>query len=103
METAALRKANGVVAYGTTGTTHGQYPAVKGYVRTHLHLGGYLFEPLDDGKLTRFSMIFHADLNLPGPRWFSSVADRFKPKLMIEKVNNMRTAIATIHLNEDEE
>ncbi|KAH7709788.1 START domain protein [Aphelenchoides avenae] len=98
-----LRKPNGVVAFGSTGTTHAEYPPIKGYVRTQLHLGGYLFEPLEDGKSTRFSMIFHADLNLPGPRFFSSVADRFKPKLMVEKVNNMRTAIATIHMPEDQE
>ncbi|KAH7709786.1 hypothetical protein AAVH_22944 [Aphelenchoides avenae] len=52
---------------------------------------------------SRFSMVFHADLNLPGPRFFSSVADRFKPKLMVEKVNKMRTAIASLHMPQDDE
>ncbi|KAH7725323.1 START domain protein [Aphelenchoides avenae] len=73
-----LRKDNGDVVFGAVGTTHADYPPAKGYVRTHQYLGGYVLQPLD-AETARFSMIFHADLNLPGPRFLSSMADRFKP------------------------
>ncbi|KAH7720820.1 START domain protein [Aphelenchoides avenae] len=97
-----VRKENGDVVFGSTSTTHAQYLPVKGYVRTLQHLGGYVLQPTGGGA-TRFSMLFHADLNLPGPRFLSSVADRFKPKLMVEKVANLRAAIAKIPLDEDEQ
>lgn len=42
---------------------------------------------------TDFSMLFHADLNLSVPRFVSSLVDRFKPKLMAEKIGNLRKAI----------
>lgn len=96
-----LRKENGDVVFGSTSTTHAQFPPAKGYVRTHQHLGGYVMQPM--GERTRFLMLFHADLNLPGPRFLSSVADRFKPKLMVEKINNLRAAIASVQLKEEDE
>jgi hypothetical protein len=80
--------------FGSTGTTHPQYPPVKGYVRTRQHLGGYYMKPnVADSSSTDFSMLFHADLNLSAPRFVASLVDRFKPKLMAEKVGNLRKAI----------
>uniref|UniRef100_A0A914CYK4 START domain-containing protein n=1 Tax=Acrobeloides nanus TaxID=290746 RepID=A0A914CYK4_9BILA len=88
-----LRKDDKLI-FGLTSTTHPQYPPVKGYVRTQHHLGGYYMKPNPaDSSSTDFSMLLHADLNLSAPRFLSSLVDRFKPKLMAEKIGNLRKAI----------
>lgn len=88
------------MVFGAVGITHANFPPAKGYVRTHQYLSGYVLQPLDE-KSTRFSMLFHADLNLPGPRFLSSVADRFKPWLMSSKVANLRAAIANVPVDKE--
>jgi len=86
-----LRKEGGTIVFGATGTTHAAYPPTKGYVRTHQYIGGFVLKPIDDNN-TAVTLVFHADLNLPGPKLFSSFADKFKPKLMIENIRNLREA-----------
>ena len=80
------------IVLGSCGSSHGQYPPSKTHVRTHQYIGGYIIEPLPDGR-SRFTMIFHADLNLPGPKLIASLADRFKPRLMMENINDLKNGI----------
>lgn len=84
-----LRK-DGKIIFGATGTTHKSYPPTNGYVRTHQYIGGYILTPVNGG--TRINSLLHADLNIPGPKLFSSFADKFKPKLMIENIRALREA-----------
>jgi hypothetical protein len=80
------------IIFASCGTSHSSYPPSKTYVRTHQYVGGYVIEKLDDNR-SRFTIIFHADLNLPGPKLISSLADRFKPRLMIENVKGLKVGI----------
>jgi hypothetical protein len=80
------------IIFASCGTCHSGYPPSKAYVRTHQYVGGYVIERLGNER-SRFTIIFHADLNLPGPKIISSLADRFKPRLMIENVKGLKTGI----------
>jgi hypothetical protein len=80
------------IVFGSCGTSHNSYPPSKAYVRTHQYVGGYVIERLPNLR-SRFTIIFHADLNLPGPKLIASLADRFKPRLMIENVNGLKAGI----------
>jgi len=83
------------VVFGSTGAVHGKYPPTKAYVRTHQYVGGYMLRPSDsDPAHTKFSMLFHADLNLSGPRLLTNLAGKFKPKFMLQKIENLKAAIA---------
>lgn len=90
-----LKNPDGTVIFAATGTTHGSYPPLKNYVRTHQYIGAYILE-VESEIVTKVTMIFHADLNLPGPKFLASFADRFKPKLMIDTIRNMKKAAKTI-------
>jgi len=82
------------VIFGCCSTTHAKFPPNKAYVRTHQYLGGYVFRPCDSNPdHTKFHMLFHADLNLPGPKLVSNLASKFKPKFMIQKVDNLKLGI----------
>lgn len=52
-----VRSADEIII-ASTGTTHGDYPAIKDYVRTHQCLGGYLMRPSDEKPgHTKFHML----------------------------------------------
>uniref|UniRef100_A0A915E7E0 START domain-containing protein n=1 Tax=Ditylenchus dipsaci TaxID=166011 RepID=A0A915E7E0_9BILA len=90
-----VRYTGGEVVFGSTGAVHKDYPPTKAYVRTHQHVGGYKLLPDESNPAhTKFYMLFHADLNLPGPRLLSSIAGKFKPKFMLQKIDNLQAAIA---------
>jgi hypothetical protein len=38
-------------------------------------------------------MLFHADLNLPGPKFMGNLASKFKPKFMVQKIENLKEGI----------
>ena len=80
------------IVFGSCGTSHSGFPPSKAYVRTHQYVGGYIIERLPQLR-SRFTIIFHADLNLPGPKLIASLADRFKPRLMIENVKGLKAGI----------
>jgi len=87
------RRENEVV-FGSTGGTHANYPPCKGFVRTHQYLGGYVMRPDDsDPGHTKFYMLFHADLNIGGPRFLANMLAKFKPTLMMQKMDNLKEAI----------
>jgi len=88
-----MRRENELV-FGSTGASHVDYPPAKGYVRTHQFLGGYVLRPSDakHGHI-KFHMLFHADLNLPVPRFIGNVLVKFKPDLMVKKTENLKGAI----------
>ncbi|KAI1728275.1 START domain-containing protein [Ditylenchus destructor] len=82
------------VTYGMTSVAHASCPPGKSHVRTHAYLGGYVLRPDDNNpNHTKFHMLFHADLNLPGPKLISNVAAKFKPKFMIQKIDNLKAGI----------
>jgi len=88
-----VRSENEII-FGSTGTVHPDYPPTKGYVRTHQFLGGYVLRPSDSNPgHTKFHMLFHADLNLPVPRFIGNVVAKFKPDLMVKKTDNLKEAI----------
>src|SRR5688572_27382701 len=41
-----VRRENEII-FGSTGASHTSYPPIKGYVRTHQFLGGYVLRPCD--------------------------------------------------------
>lgn len=87
------RRPNEVV-FGSTGATHSDFPTAKGYVRTHQYLGGYVLRPCDSNPShTKFHMLFHADLNLSGPKLLSCMVAKFKPRLMCQKIDNLKKAV----------
>jgi len=82
------------IIFGSTGTSHPDYPPIKGYVRTHQFLGGYVLRPSDSKPgHTKFHMLFHADLNLPVPRFIGNLLAKFKPDLMVKKTESLKEAI----------
>jgi len=88
-----VRRENEIII-GSTGTSHADYLPAKGYVRTHQFLGGYLLRPSDSKPgHTKFHMLFHADLNLPVPRFIGNVLAKFKPDLMVKKTESLKEAI----------
>uniref|UniRef100_A0A914Y7E4 START domain-containing protein n=1 Tax=Panagrolaimus superbus TaxID=310955 RepID=A0A914Y7E4_9BILA len=80
------------IIFASCGTSHNEYPPSKAHVRTHQYVGGYIIERLPNLR-SKFTIIFHADLNLPGPKLISSLADRFKPRLVIENVKGLKEGI----------
>lgn len=93
-----MRSENEIV-FGSKSVVLDKYPPTKDYVRTTQHLGGYILRPSEyDSTSTKFFMLFHADLNLPGPRFISNLASKFKPKLMKDKIENLKAAIQKIDI-----
>jgi len=89
-----VQRSGNEIIVGSTGTTHGDYPHIKDYVRTHQTLGGYLMRPSDmKPGHTKFHMLFHADLNLPVPRFLGNLIAKFKPDLMVKKTESLKEAI----------
>uniref|UniRef100_A0AC35EX86 START domain-containing protein n=1 Tax=Panagrolaimus sp. PS1159 TaxID=55785 RepID=A0AC35EX86_9BILA len=80
------------IVFGSCGTSHNSYPPSKAYVRTHQYVGGYVIERLPNLR-SRFTIIFHADLTLPGPKLFASLADRLKARLMIHHSKRLKGGI----------
>lgn len=80
--------------FGSTGTSHSGYVPSKSFIKTHQHLSGYVLRPCDSNPAhTKFHMLFHADLNLSGPKMLTNVAVKFKPRLMCQKLDNLRKAV----------
>jgi len=92
------------LVFGATSTLHADYPPCKDYVRTHQYLGGYFIRPCDSKeKHLKFHMLFHADLNMAGPRFISTVASKFKPRLMAQKAENLLKAIDKFDIDEGDQ
>uniref|UniRef100_A0A7E4VAX7 START domain-containing protein n=1 Tax=Panagrellus redivivus TaxID=6233 RepID=A0A7E4VAX7_PANRE len=87
-----VHRSHNRVMFASCGTSHGSTPATRNYTRTHQYIGGYILDVVSDTS-TRVTMIFHADLNLPGPKIMTSLADRFKPKLMLDNARALRSGI----------
>jgi hypothetical protein len=54
---------------------------------------------IPDRHVVRFQMVFHADLQLPGPKLLTSIVDSLKPRLMIDKLKHLRQAIHNLHVD----
>jgi len=89
-----IMRNNDELTFGATSAIHGDYPPSKQYVRSHQYLAGYFMRPCDTHKNhTKFHMIIHTDVNLPGPRFISTLTSKFKPRIMAKKIENLRDAI----------
>lgn len=46
-----------------------------------------------NSSYTKFHMLFHADLNLSGPKILTNMITKLKPRLMCQKLENLKKAI----------
>jgi len=94
LDSVKIMRNNNELTFGATSAIHGDYPPSKHYVRSHQYLAGYFMRPCDKNQNnTKFHMIYHADVNLPGPRFISTLTSKFKPMQMAKKIENLRNAI----------
>jgi len=93
-------KEENFIYVSSVGTTHPDFPVCTKYVRTHQHLGGYVIYPEENENQCTFKMLFHADLNIAGPKLMSSIVDMVKPKVMTEKIRQLKKALLTMQVDE---
>jgi len=95
-----LGKDGNCIYLSSVGTTHPDFPVCTKYVRTHQYVSGYIIYPDENENQCTFKMLFHADLNIPGPKLMSSIVDMVKPKMMTEKIKQLRKALVNMQVDE---
>lgn len=93
-------KENNFYFVSCVGTSHPDFPVRPKYVRTNQYLSGYVIYPEENENQCTFKVLFHADLNIAGPKLMSNIVEMVKPKMMCDKIKNLKKALVNMPVDE---